>query len=308
MDLYLQERTPAVKWLLDAYRDEASWESAGGVQQVFDDAHDKLRRFTGVVADAEREPNAPTAELLRRHGLSGEWVDSFEAHEHRFRTFDEGYRVVEATRLLAGAFQTRVPREKLDRLTELMSLLGGVAEDSHIPVAALFGQIVKAYGDVAREMPGQLDRLSKQLRQRAGHCVGAGATGDDRQRAFVRQIGSREQACPTRLKDVYERTLPPDGRIYFYVDGRFRAGREGNGEFPAVLAARSLIHAAVAQGDATWQGRESDLGVLADATTWPTRRRASARASRACEGGGGDDGGHRPAPARAGSRPGGLRP
>ncbi len=264
VELYMQERAPALKWLLDAYRDEASWEIAGGVQELFEDAQDRLQRFTRVVADAEREPNAPTAELLRRHGLSGDWIDHFEAQEDRFRTFDEGYRVLEATQVLVSAFQTRVPREKIDRLTDLLSLLGAAAEDSHVPAVSFFGQIVKAYGDVAREMLGQLDRLSKQLRQRAGYCVGTGATGDDRQRAFVRQFGSGDQACPTRMKDVYERTLPADGRIYFFVDGRFRAGREGQGEVPAVLKARALIRAAVAQGDSTWQGRENDLSALAD--------------------------------------------
>ncbi len=264
VDLYLSERAPAIQWLLNAYRDEASWEIAGGLKEVYDDAQNKLQRFTQVVSDAEREPNAPTSDLLRKHGLSGDWVDTFEAHEDRFRTFDDGYKVVEATQILVSAFQTRVPREKIGHLTELLSLMGGTAEDSNIPVVSLFGQIVKAYGDVAREMLGQIDELSKQLRQRAGYCVGAGATGDDRHRAFVRQFGSRDQACPTRLKDVYERTLPADGRVYFFIGGRFLASREDNGEFPAVLQARKLIQAAVAQGDTTWQGRENDLATLAE--------------------------------------------
>ncbi len=264
VDLYLQERAPGVKWLLDAYRDEASWEIASGLQEIFEDAQGKLERFTQVVGDADRDPNAPTSELLRKHGLSGDWIDRFEAHEDRFRTFDDRYKFVEATQLVVNAFQTRVPREKIDRLTDLMSLLGGAAEDSNVPVVSLFGQVVKAYGDMAREVLAQLDRLSKRLRERAGYCVGVGATGDDRHRAFVRQFGSRDQACPTRLKDVYERTLPADGRIYFFVDGRFLAGREDNGEFPAVLQARSLLHAAAGQSDPTFRGRENDLAALAE--------------------------------------------
>lgn len=264
VDLYFAERAPALKWLLDAWCDEASWELADGLKELLADAQDKLVRFTRTADDVAREPDAPLAEMLRRHGLSGEWMDGFEAHEDRLRALDGPYRVVDATRLVIDAFQSHAPRQKLDRLLDLMSLLGDAAGDSAVPVAAFFGQVVQAYADVARELLGQLDRLSAQLRKRAGYCVGAGATGDQRHRAFVRQFGSRDQACPTRIADVYERTLPADGRIYFWVGDRFRAGREGNGEFPAVVAARALMREAVADGDPTWVGRESDLAALAD--------------------------------------------
>lgn len=104
VDLYFAERAPALKWPLDAWSDEASWELAEGLKELLADARDKLARFTRTAEDAAREPDAPLADMLRRHELSGEWMDGFEAHEDRLRALDGRYRVVDATRLVVEAF------------------------------------------------------------------------------------------------------------------------------------------------------------------------------------------------------------
>lgn len=268
---YLEQRAPIFARLLKAYRDEASWEIAGGLEDLWNDAHDKLDRFTKVVQDARKEPNLETTELLRRHGLSGEWMDRFESYEGRFRVFQEtmdSYKVVDVTRTVVGAFQTNEPRAKIDALFALLGEVGGVAEESRVPIVSFFGQIAKAYGQLATETLARLDDLSRVLRARQGFCVGTGATNDERQRAFVAHLGSPRKgrwgylACPTRIPDIYERVDPNDGRIFFWNGHDFLPGRTTGGGVPAVVRAMGFVRDAAALHVPGYAGKEHDMKTI----------------------------------------------
>lgn len=264
---YITEQSPTIGWLIAAYQDQASWEIAGGLKEIWGDAKTKYNKFTQAYDEVLSDPQTPYAETLKKHGFSGPWIDKFKSYEGQFNAFDDRYKAVQAVEIVTGAFQSDVPRDKINALFNLMQLMGGVAEESKIPIVSFFGQVVKAYGDVANEMLNKIDDLAKKLRERQGYCLGVGTTTDERNAAFVKAFGDSFLVCPTKLSpDIYERVEPADGRIYFWAEGKFIEGQERGGGVSGVREAFTLISEAGALGypnPEKYRGKESDIATIA---------------------------------------------
>ena len=264
---YISEQSPTIGWVIEAYQDQASWEIAGGLKEIWGDAKTKYDKFTRAYDEVLSDPQTPYAETLNKYGFSGPWIDKFKSYEGQFNVFNDRYKAVEAVDIVTGAFQSDVPRDKINALFNLMELMGGVAEDSNIPIVSFFGQVVKAYGNVANSMLSKIDDLAKKLRERQGFCLGVGTTTDERNVAFVKAFGDATLVCPTSLSpDIYERVEPPDGRIYFWAEGKFIEGQERGGGVPGVREAVTLITEAGTLGYPNpdrYRGKESDIATIA---------------------------------------------
>lgn len=264
---YISEQSPTIGWLIQAYQDQASWEIVGGLKEIWGDAKNKYDKFTRAYDEVLSDPKTPYAETLKKYGFSGPWIDKFKSYEGQFNVFNDRYKAVQAVDIVTGAFQSDVPRDKINALFNLMELMGGVAEESNIPIVSFFGQIVKAYGNVANSMLNKIDDLAKKLRERQGYCLGVGTTTDERNVAFVKAFGDAFLVCPTNLSpDIYERVEPADGRIYFWADGKFIEGQERGGGISGVREAVALITEAATLGypnPERYKGKESDIATIA---------------------------------------------
>jgi hypothetical protein len=265
VEKYLRERYSTVAWLIDTYRDEASWEIINGLKGLWADAEGKLKRFTQAKEEITANPRTPYSEVLNRYGFSGPWIDNFKSYEARFTTFNDKYRVVEAGKIIVGAFQSDVPREKVGALFNLMQLMGNVASRSQIPIFSFFGDIVQVYADVARSMLDQINGLRELLRKRQGYCLGEGTTDVDneRQRAFSRINNSGDLICPIDLSpDIYERVVPNDGLIFFWINGSFLEGQKNGGGVSGVREVMVLLKEIMAYRPG-YAGKENDIATIA---------------------------------------------
>jgi beta-lactam-binding protein with PASTA domain len=271
---HLKERSATVAWLINAYQDQASWEIVGGLQGIWSDAKTKLDRFARASeAVVSAPPNTPYADILEKYGFSGPWIDGFKSYEGQFTTFNDRFKIVQAGGIIVGAFQSDVPRDKINSLFQLLELMGRVAEDSRIPIVSFFGEIVRVYGEVAKEMLAKIDGLAAQLRARQGYCLGVGTTADERNDVYRKMFGDHTLICPTRLSpDIYERTEPNDGRIYFWVKDKFVEGQELGGGLQGVRETIALIEAAATveyPNPEQYRGKEKDVGTIAQVYNTP---------------------------------------
>lgn len=208
---YFTARSATIAWLIEAYQD--SWTIADGLKHIWEDAKAKYDRFTRAYDDAVSTPKTPYSDTLTKHGFSGPWIDRFKSYEGQFSAFNDRYKIVRAGEIVVGAFQS-VPRDKISSLFQLLELMGGVAEESRIPIVSFFGEVVKAYGEVANAMLAKINSLADQIRARQEYCLGVGTTPDARNDAYTKMFGNHTLICPTRLSpDIYEPVEPNDGRL-----------------------------------------------------------------------------------------------
>lgn len=265
VEKYLRERYSTVAWLIDTYRDEASWEIVNGLKGLWADADSKLKRFTQAREEIAANPRTPYSEILKKYGFSGPWIDNFRSYEGRFTTFNDKYRAAEAGSIIVGAFQSDVPREKVRALFSLIQLMGNVASRSQIPIVSFFGDIVQIYADVARAMLDQVNGLREALRKRQDYCLGEGTTDidDERQRAFSKINRSGDLICPTDLSpDIYQRVVPNDGNIFFWTNGTFMEGRSNGGGISGVRESMALLKE-VGMYRPGYAGKENDIATIA---------------------------------------------
>ena len=267
IERYVREQSATIAWLLDAYHEQESREIVSGLQAIWEDAKKKYDRFTDAADEAVADPDTPYAETLEKYGFSGSWIDRFKSYEGQFNTFDDNYKAVEASKIVVGAFQSDVPRDKIAALFQLLEHFGGVAEESKIPIVSFFGQIVRTYGEVATQMLGQIDQLAERLRQRQGYCLGEGTTADKRNELFVATFGDGLLICPTLVSpDIYESWIPNNGPLYFFVEEKFIVGQENGGGMGGVHLAIDLITRAgvVGKGNLVkYAGKEGDVKTIA---------------------------------------------
>jgi beta-lactam-binding protein with PASTA domain len=263
---YFKARSAAVAGLIEAY--QASWAIAEGLQRIWADAKDKYDRFTRAYDEAVRTPTTPYSDTLTKAGFSGPWIDRFKSYEGQFSAFNDRYKIVRAGEIVVGAFQSGVPRDKISSLFQLLELMGGVAEESRIPIVSFFGEVVKAYGEIANAMLAKINSLADQIRARQEYCLGVGTTPDARNDAYTKMFGNHPLICPTRLSpDIYERVEPPAGRIYFWVNGRFIEGQAAGGGLSGVQETITLIGEASNLGYPgldKYRGKENDIGMIAE--------------------------------------------
>ena len=266
---FLEAKAKPLARLFRDYMSGASMEIITGLKDLMQGARDKLKRFTEMQRKAE-ETDTAIGDLLEEFGFSGEYLDRFKAYENKIKSLNKSYKVTEAVGIIAGAFQTDVPDRKIAGMMDLLVLVGGVAEDSNIPIVSLFGQIVKAYGEVGKEMLGKVLALEKLLREREGYCIGLATHSrrDPKNTAFIEAFGQGIRACPItpdgHLKDVFVQAQPEDnGQLYFWAGGKFIKGRAGGGGERGMRRAIGLIQDGERLNYPGYTGKAKDLETIA---------------------------------------------
>jgi beta-lactam-binding protein with PASTA domain len=277
---YFKQRSPVVAGLIEAY--QASWEVADGLGQIWQDAKAKYDRFTRAYDAVVSTPNTPWSDTMEKYGVSGRWMDRFASYEGQINALNERYNIVQAGEIVVGAFQSQsdVPEDKISSLFQLLELTGRAADESRIPIVSFFGQIVSVYAELAKKMLDKIDGLRDHLRKRQDYCLGVGTTSDrrasvapGRNDVYTKMFGDHTLICPTSLSpDIYERSEPSDGRIYFWVKDTFVEGQELGGGLQGVRETIKLIDEAgvLGAGDSGYQalekyrGKENDIGTVAE--------------------------------------------
>ncbi len=272
---FLEAKAKPLARLYRDYMSGASMEIITGLKDLLKGAQDKLRRFTDMQKEAE-ETDTEISDLLEKYGFSGEYLDRFKAYEGKIKALNKSYKITEAVGIIAGAFQTDVPDQKIAGMMDLLVLVGGVAEDSKIPIVSLFGQIVKAYGEVGKEMLNKVLALEKMIRSREGFCIGLATHSqrDAKNTAFIEAFGQGIRACPIaldgHLKDVFVQAQPQDnGQLYFWVEDKFIKGRAGGGGESGMRQAILLIQDGERLNYPGYTGKVQDIATIADVYNTP---------------------------------------
>ncbi len=239
--------------LYDAYKayiDVTNGESKAILESlngVLDRAKARLSQVLGASSAAEAAPpDTPTADILEKAGLSGEWIDNFRSYEGQIRDFDKSWKVQEALGIMQGAFATDVPHDKVRAFFNLMDTMSSLASDSNIPLVSLVGDIIGSYAQIANQTLDAVLALGEKIKQRHGFCLGLGVATDDPRSGYFSDRAVL--ACPMAIstwpfRHVYEAQEKESGRLYFWDGSTFIAGEDGGGR-PGVLAALRLIQAA----------------------------------------------------------------
>ncbi|MBI5558760.1 MAG: hypothetical protein HY885_14095 [Deltaproteobacteria bacterium] len=248
----------------------ASKEIIDGLSGLYEDAEEKLKRFTTAVEEAE-EGKAPAAKALEKYGFSGPWLDKFKGREAQFRKLQEynkKYNVLDSLQLLYEAFQAdNMPRQKIGAMFGLLEKLGGAAGASRIPIVSFMGQMVENLGKIAAEMLAAEERLAKIISAREGNCLGADTHDVEtpRQRAFNSQFEASIRICPTDLSpEIYVQEEPFDNsKVYFFVKGRFLVGNPAGGGLAGLRQVKQLLEMAAAANFIRYAGKTADPATLA---------------------------------------------
>jgi hypothetical protein len=261
--------------VFDDYMSGASQEVIDGFGDLLDGAQKRLSRFLDAKTEVV-EQGAPYMETMKKYGFSGEWIEKLEGSEKTLREIDSKYNVVAALDIAYTAISTDEPDQKIRGFFSLIEHFGSVAESSHLPMVSLVGQIIAAYGDVAVQMLDGLDSLETAIRTNEGYCVGLGthAGRDPREAALAELLGQKAgqadiRICPLKpgrqpWADIFYAEQPNDlNQLYFYFGDKFVAGQAGGGGKEAVLAAIQLSGAAAENGFAAYEGKASDVSMIA---------------------------------------------
>ncbi|MGV7221481.1 MAG: CFI-box-CTERM domain-containing protein [Nitrospinales bacterium] len=267
---FLESKSKFLGSLFNDYMSGGSWEIIQGLKSIFEDAKDKLDRFTKVSHEVE-SGETPLADALKKYGFSGDYVKRFKTYEGKLRKLNKGYNIVEAGKTIVGAFQTDDPAQKISGLFDLLEIVGSTADSSNIPIVSLFGTIVKSFGQVGNEMLKQVLGLGELIRAREGFCVGLATHSqrDERNTSLIKQFGHDIRICPIatkgHLKDVYVLMQPPDdsNQLYFWVKDKFIKGRKGGGGTTAMRHAIQLIMAGGDIGYQAYTGKSKDIATIA---------------------------------------------
>lgn len=255
VNAYIAARAPLIAKAVSAYTDMVSGESKeimDGLDGIIQKARSRLADITSLnkAADAAT-PDTPWSDLMRDHGVSGQWIDNFKSYEGRIRGLNASYRVKDIVGTVVGSFQTDVPRKKIDAMFEIMDIMSSVAADSRVPVVSFFSDRIQEMVTIAKEMLNQVDQLSKKLKERSGYCLGTGIATDDPRAAILDKRGIL--ACPLAYArkpwmDIFETVEPTQGQLLFWDGKQFIDGKASGGGRRGVQDAFKLMSAARALG------------------------------------------------------------
>ena len=227
----------AVTRVLGPKLDEQSLEIVGSLKDLYADGAARMKEIAEA-GKAAADPELPEAEyvkILQKAGITGKLIDDLEDIEANYRGLKnmaaDYIEALEAIKAVVGALKSRDPGSKIETLFSLGAKFGG-----KVPVLGVF---VQKYCEVAQEMIKACKGLGTRIRDRQQQCLGTGTTGhadtslggDPRNIQWDKQFPKRE-ACPEGNKgiyqDIYKGVVDP-GNLFFWVDGRFVAGKDHGG-------------------------------------------------------------------------------
>ncbi len=269
VNAYLQDQWPRVHELVRRCQHDNSGEIIDGLQTLWQEARKKLENLTKAYKEIEANPNTPYTDILTKYGISGPYLDRFQGYEHKFRVFNNKYEIVKAAKVLYDAFEAEDHRGKIGGLFKLLETVGDIAYRSDIPGVSLFGQIIKAYGQLATEMLNQIDGLERVIRAREGFCIGLAThtIEKERNKTFIAAFGHGIRACPIDperpfLKDIFQQAQPEDiNQLYFWIETSksWVKGQAKGGGMDGVRRAQALIRDGASIGFTKLQSKGMDL-------------------------------------------------
>ncbi len=275
---YLEIKAKPLARLFKDYMSGASMEIISGLKELMSKAKEKFDRFTKMQREIDtKDKDTEVSDILEKYGFGGDYLKKFKEYEGRIKGLNKSFKIKEAVSIIAGSFQTDIPNQKIAGLMELLSLVGGVAEDSNIPIVSLFGQIVKAYGDLGKEMLSKVLALEKMIRGREGFCIG-GETHtliDPQTLAFFDVLSRDYEACPLELdglfRNVFYQTQPEhnNNQLYFWDGKKFIIGRVGGGGDTGLDQAIRLIREGERLNFASYAGKSKDIPTIAEVYNTP---------------------------------------
>ncbi|QPJ62551.1 MAG: hypothetical protein G3M70_11985 [Candidatus Nitronauta litoralis] len=273
---YLEAKAKPLARLFNDYMSGASMEIITGLQGLMKGAKDKFDRFTKMQQEIEAG-DTNISDALEKYGFSGDYLRKFKEYEGRIKGLNEAYKIKDAVVIIAGAFQTDVPDQKIAGMMDLLSLVGGVAEDSNIPIVSLFGQIVKAYGDIGKEMLAKVLALEKMIRGREGFCIGGETHSmkDPKNKALIGTFGPEYEACPLELdglfSNVFYQTEPKhnNNQLFFWDGKKFIKGNPGGGGSAGLNEVIRLIKEGERLNFASYAGKSNDIPTIAEVYNTP---------------------------------------
>ncbi|MEN8164322.1 MAG: PASTA domain-containing protein [Acidobacteriota bacterium] len=272
INAYLQDQYPRVHELVRRCQQDNSGEIIDGLQTLWQEARKKLAALNKAYKEIEANPNTPYTDILIEHGVSGPYLDRFQAGEHKFRVFNNKYEIVKAAKVMYDAFEAEDHRGKIGGLFKLLETVGDIAYRSDVPGVSLFGQIIKAYGQLATEMLNQIDGLERLIRAREGFCIGLAThtIEKERNKTFIATFGHGIRACPMDperplLKDIFQQAQPEDiNQLYFWIEGSksWIKGQAKGGGMDGVRRAQALIRDGASIGFTRLQSKDTDLPTI----------------------------------------------
>lgn len=273
VNAFLNDQYPRIHELVRRCQQDNSREMISGLHTLWKEAKDRLNKLTQAYKQIEADPKADYTKILRDLGFSGSYLVKFKSYEQRFNAFNSKYRIVEAAKVLYEAFEAKDHRGKIGGLFKLLETVGDIAYRSDIPGVSLFGQIIKAYGQVANEMLEQVNALERLIREREGFCIGLAThtIEEERNKAFIASFGRGIRICPMDpkrpiLKDIYQQAQPGNvNQLYFWIEkkGAFVKGSPTGGGIGAVRKAQEILRGAEEIGFTELKGKDTDLATIA---------------------------------------------
>mgnify|MGYP003111527370 CR=1 FL=1 len=244
-------------WVLSAWKtyvDLTNGQSAeiiAGLRGLATTAQTRVNQLlrAGEELDAA-PPSTPTADVLSKVGLSGEWLDRFKSREGELRALNETYEIGRAVSVIYSAVGTEEPVSQVQAFFGLMRIGGEVAGKVGGPLTQFMGDIVLAYADAADQLLAATLALEQKINKRNGFCLGVGVPSRDPKATFFNDKGLL--ACPLKygtwpFKHVYVTQGAQTPVYYFYNGQSFIEGTNATGR-KGVLAAMELIDAGVEFG------------------------------------------------------------
>ncbi|RLE34847.1 MAG: hypothetical protein DRJ61_04390, partial [Acidobacteria bacterium] len=272
VNAYLQDQWPRVHELVRRCQQDNSGEIISGLQTLWQEARKKLENLTKAYQEIDANPNTPYTDILTKYGVSGPYLDRFQAGEHKFRVFNNKYEILKAAKVMYDAFEAEDHRGKIGGLFKLLETVGDIAYRSDIPGVSLFGQIIKAYGQLATEMLNQIDGLERMIRAREGFCIGLAThtLEKERNKTFIAAFGHGIRACPIDperpfLKDIFQQAQPEDiNQLYFWIEGSksWVKGQAKGGGMDGVRRAQTLVRDGASIGFPRLQSKDVDLPTI----------------------------------------------
>ncbi len=251
---YLKENDQKLYYAYKAYVDLTQGSSAAilkDLNTLAAQAQDRLKRIAGFAKEANEKPDTPTADLMKKYGVKGAWIDNLKAQEGRLRQINKTFKVTELVGTVHQSFSSDLPRHKVEAMLGFLDTVSGLAAESRIPIASLMGDIVQNLVQLGKGALEQVVILGDKIHRRADYCLGAGvATEDTRSQALEKRD---LLICPVAFekspwKDIYEEVEPENSRLHFWTGKKFIEGHLNYGGKPAVQEIIKLI------------GRANDLG------------------------------------------------
>ncbi len=273
---YLEAKAKPLARLFNDYMSGASMEIITSLQELMNKAKEKYDRFTKMQQEIDSGETS-ISDAMEKYGFKGDYLRKFKEYEGRIKGLNKSYKIKEAVGIIAGAFQTDVPDQKIAGMMDLLSLVGGVAEDSNIPIVSLFGQIVKAYGDIGKEMLAKVLALEKMIRGREGFCIGGEthSSKDPKNKALIGTFGPEYEACPLELdgffSNVFYQTQPEhnNNQLFFWDGEKFIKGRAGGGGDAGLRQAIRLIKEGERLHYASYIKKSKDITTIAEVYNTP---------------------------------------